>query len=176
MVSQPRCPQRKAWAQRGSIVNAGMIVSPNRTAGGLVFKAHRLLYHSTLGLRVINQKRSWRPTPRFTNRKEAIKSWTRFDCGSQTRASSQSKGNQQSCITPHSTLANEVAWTCADNAQTETVRRPLAGGIFTRQLLDRSAVRYQPKVVARVNPLRNLSTSDETFALWQKLQTTFHQG
>jgi len=26
--------------------------------GGLVFKAHRLLYHSTLGLRVIKTKRS----------------------------------------------------------------------------------------------------------------------
>jgi len=26
--------------------------------GGLVFKAHRLLYHSTLGLRVIKKKRS----------------------------------------------------------------------------------------------------------------------
>ena len=28
-----------------------------REAGGLVFKAHRLLYHSTLGLRVIKKKR-----------------------------------------------------------------------------------------------------------------------
>ena len=27
-----------------------------RFRGGLVFKAHRLLYHSTLGLRVINKK------------------------------------------------------------------------------------------------------------------------
>ena len=27
--------------------------------GGLVFKAHRVLYHSTLGLRVIKKKRSW---------------------------------------------------------------------------------------------------------------------
>jgi len=28
-----------------------------RFLGGLVFKAHRLLYHSTLGLRVIKKKR-----------------------------------------------------------------------------------------------------------------------
>jgi len=28
-----------------------------RFRGGLVFKAHRLLYHSTLGLRVIKKKR-----------------------------------------------------------------------------------------------------------------------
>ena len=41
------------------------LVRPNRLRlsnvkrfrGGLVFKAHRLLYHSTLGLRVINKKR-----------------------------------------------------------------------------------------------------------------------
>ena len=30
-----------------------------RFRGGLVFKAHRLLYHSTLGLRVITKRRSW---------------------------------------------------------------------------------------------------------------------
>jgi len=28
-----------------------------RFRGGLVFKAHKLLYHSTLGLRVINKKK-----------------------------------------------------------------------------------------------------------------------
>ena len=28
-----------------------------RSRGGLVFKAHRLLYHSTLGLRVIKKKK-----------------------------------------------------------------------------------------------------------------------
>ena len=31
-----------------------------RFRGGLVFKAHRLLFHSTLGLRVIKKKRSYR--------------------------------------------------------------------------------------------------------------------
>ena len=34
-----------------------------RFRGGLVFKAHRLLYHSTLGLRVIKMKKDYRPTP-----------------------------------------------------------------------------------------------------------------
>ena len=29
--------------------------------GGLVFKAHRLLYHSTLGLRVIKKKKKHHP-------------------------------------------------------------------------------------------------------------------
>ena len=31
---------------------------PERFRGGLVFKAHTLLYHSTLGLRVIKKRRS----------------------------------------------------------------------------------------------------------------------
>ena len=30
-----------------------------RFRGGLVFKAHRLLYHSTLGLRKIKKNKSW---------------------------------------------------------------------------------------------------------------------
>ena len=30
-----------------------------RFRGGLVFKAHRLLYHSTLGLSVIKKKKKW---------------------------------------------------------------------------------------------------------------------
>jgi len=30
-----------------------------RFRGGLVFKAHRLVYHSTLGLRVIKKKKVW---------------------------------------------------------------------------------------------------------------------
>ena len=36
--------------------------------GGLVFKAHRLLYHSTLGLRVIKKKKKkdWRETSAST--------------------------------------------------------------------------------------------------------------
>jgi len=35
-----------------------------RFRGGLVVKAHRLLYHLTLGLRVIKRKRSDEPAPR----------------------------------------------------------------------------------------------------------------
>ena len=34
-----------------------------RSRGGLVFKAHRLLYHSTLGLRVIKKKKKARGLP-----------------------------------------------------------------------------------------------------------------
>jgi len=34
-----------------------------RFRGGLVFKAHRLLYHSTLGLRVIKKKKRGREDP-----------------------------------------------------------------------------------------------------------------
>jgi len=47
------------------------ITEMQRFRGGLVFKAHRLLYHSTLGLRVIKKKkkktRSWK--------------WVRLFCG-----------------------------------------------------------------------------------------------
>jgi len=35
-----------------------------RFRGGLVFKAHRLVYHSTLGLRVIKKKKKTRETGR----------------------------------------------------------------------------------------------------------------
>jgi hypothetical protein len=34
-----------------------MHINVQRFRGGLVFKAHRLLYHSTLGLRVIKKKK-----------------------------------------------------------------------------------------------------------------------
>ena len=34
-----------------------------RFRGGLVFKAHRLLYHSTLGLRVKKKKKGDSPAP-----------------------------------------------------------------------------------------------------------------
>ena len=37
--------------------SAASIGNVKRFRGGLVFKAHRLLYHSTLGLRVIKRKR-----------------------------------------------------------------------------------------------------------------------
>ena len=36
-----------------------------RFRGGLVFKAHRLLYHSTLGWRVIKKKREEPPIPQL---------------------------------------------------------------------------------------------------------------
>jgi len=60
--------------QREQAVSSLLTGSPyyvKRFRGGLVFKAHRLLYHSTLGLRVIKKKKSpyyvalpsWVPTP-----------------------------------------------------------------------------------------------------------------
>ena len=42
-----------------------------RFRGGLVFKAHRLLYHSTLGLRVIKKKRS-RPVGGWSTNKARV--------------------------------------------------------------------------------------------------------
>ena len=47
---------------------AGQLLSRNveRLRGGLVFKAHRLLYHSTLGSRVIRKRR------RTSNRKQVF--------------------------------------------------------------------------------------------------------
>ena len=53
----------------GTVLNSRKTLDPEeqllyrivqRFRGGLVFKAHRLLYHSTLGLRVIQQKRKRR--------------------------------------------------------------------------------------------------------------------
>jgi len=39
-----------------------------RFRGGLVFKAHRLVYHSTLGLRVIKKKKQTRQAPPLLHR------------------------------------------------------------------------------------------------------------
>ena len=49
--------------ERGSERKRGVPESPDlglvkRFRGGLVFKAHRLVYHSTLGLRVIKKKKN----------------------------------------------------------------------------------------------------------------------
>ena len=41
--------------------------------GGLVFKSHGLLYHSTLGLRVIKKKRKMHGVPEAPNRKVTFK-------------------------------------------------------------------------------------------------------
>ena len=35
-------------------------INVKRSRGGLAFQAHRLLYHSTLGLRVTNDKKNFR--------------------------------------------------------------------------------------------------------------------
>ena len=47
----------------------------NRFRGGLVFKAHRLLYHSTLGLRVIKKKKK---NERFRSKKVKGQTGERF--------------------------------------------------------------------------------------------------
>jgi len=48
-----RCTPRARVAARGASLRRNV----KRFRGGLVFKAHRLVYHSTLGLRVIKKKR-----------------------------------------------------------------------------------------------------------------------
>jgi len=48
-----------------------------RFRGGLVFEAHRLVYHSTLGLRVIKKRRE-APDP---GRKAALNKWLKDDAG-----------------------------------------------------------------------------------------------
>ena len=52
-----------------------------RFRGGLVFKAHRLLYHSTLGLRVVKKKKKVVPSPLMAATSEATRSWNgSFTC------------------------------------------------------------------------------------------------
>ena len=46
---------RRVRREKGGGVDASAVKAPLR--GGLVFKAHRLVYHSTLNLRVINKKK-----------------------------------------------------------------------------------------------------------------------
>ena len=55
-------PGMPARLVRGHVTAARYVLSRNvqRFRVGLVFKAHRLLYHSTLGLRVIKKKKSVR--------------------------------------------------------------------------------------------------------------------
>ena len=56
---------RKAGQERGPcsrdagarVLGVQQLANHLRFRGGLVFKAHRLLYHSTLGLRVIKKKK-----------------------------------------------------------------------------------------------------------------------
>jgi len=46
-------PRLAVWGTTSQLLHRNVL----RFQGGLVFKAHRLLYHSTLGLRVIKQKK-----------------------------------------------------------------------------------------------------------------------
>ena len=49
-----------------------------RFRGGLVFKAHKLVYHSTLGLRVIKKKKG---TPDNTSPQDPAGCWFLWPCG-----------------------------------------------------------------------------------------------
>jgi len=53
-----------------------------RFRGGLAFKAHRLLYHSTLGLRVIKKKKigTWFLVVAHRNWLPVIEYWTDRTC------------------------------------------------------------------------------------------------
>ena len=58
--NSPLCTDR-SWCIRFQQL---LHINVQRLRGGLVFKAHRLLYHSTLGLRVVKQKKKFQiPTP-----------------------------------------------------------------------------------------------------------------
>jgi len=52
---------------RGGLVWPLMTRAVKRFRGGLVLKAHRLLYHSTLDLRVIKKKKTRAETPATTS-------------------------------------------------------------------------------------------------------------
>jgi len=49
-----------------------------RFRGGLIFKAHRLVYHSTLGLRVIKQKKKETIQPPSERRGNNLKGFKEF--------------------------------------------------------------------------------------------------
>ena len=53
---------RRAPSRSSSRCDNTLRPNVKRFRGGLVFKAHRLLYHSTLGLRVIKQRRRHPPS------------------------------------------------------------------------------------------------------------------
>ena len=53
------------WICVGGRVRQQLDKNVQRFRGGIVFKAHRLLYHSTEGLRVIKRKREGRFRSRF---------------------------------------------------------------------------------------------------------------
>jgi len=49
------------FSQPSSVNFSQLLINMNRFRGGLVFTAHRLVYHSTLGLRVIKKKKKSTP-------------------------------------------------------------------------------------------------------------------
>jgi len=60
LANQDRGLSRVAPA---TLAGAAARRAPCQFRGGLVFKAHRLLFHSNLGLRVIKKKKKERPLP-----------------------------------------------------------------------------------------------------------------
>ena len=58
MLLPSRNPNPETRNPRPEILRVDYIIPVQRFQGGLVFKAHRLLYHSNLGLRVIKKKKN----------------------------------------------------------------------------------------------------------------------
>jgi len=74
------CFWRVMFVSTSTCAGQLLIRNVKRFRGGLVFKAHRLLYHSTLGLRVIKKKKSAGPRPGFRKSEAAPKAcwWSHF--------------------------------------------------------------------------------------------------
>jgi len=51
------CVYDESFAQFNTFMGSVLLRNVNRFRGGLVFKAHRLVYHSTLGLGVLKKKK-----------------------------------------------------------------------------------------------------------------------
>ena len=73
------CPPASDVPHRNSLLSVQLsiqeqLLSRNveRCRGGLVFKAHRLVYHSTLGLRVIKKKKKSAPEGRAPQEQPAL--------------------------------------------------------------------------------------------------------
>jgi len=63
-LGEKPCPVTRKTVENGECLDGRvghrmtLLGNVKRFRGGLVFKAHRLLYHSTLGVRVIKKKKS----------------------------------------------------------------------------------------------------------------------
>ena len=68
-------PRRQRLGPRPGVSFRSIHFTEKRFRSGLVFKAHRLLYHSTLGLRVIKKRRR---RARYQTAERLIDAGTRF--------------------------------------------------------------------------------------------------